>query len=238
MIRIREGNNYFTFGQLIYDHPDSPQEAENLSVNDAESAESSVRDWVQKKFGASGENVYFESVRKDAATWFVDLQLTMGGYRKYYSVSVDSTSGAVTGYNEKFRPFTFPPSIPASRGAANILVLAALIVSIIVVIIFISQGIVNLLGGIFDLYTNVLGGVGRMILGIFLLAFGVIDIYLTVEINNIRDLVDRGNVNAAKERNSLALGVVAIIFDGVVTGILLIVAREEINRLETQPAPV
>ena len=202
-----------------------------MSVNDAESAESSVRDWIQKKFGASGENVYFESVRKDAATWFVELQLTTGGYRKYYSVSVDSASGAVTGYNEKFRPFTFPPSIPASRGAANILVVAALIVSIIVVIIFISQGI-------FNLYTNVLGGLGRMILGIFLLAFGVIDIYLTVEINNIRDLLDRGNVNAAKERNSLAFGVAALIFDGVVTGILLIVAREEINGLETQPAPV
>ncbi len=208
-----------------------------MTVNDAESAESSVRDWIQKKFGTPGENVNFEAVRKEVAVWVVDVQFMIGGYRKYYTVSVDASTGTVAGYSEKFRPFTFPPYVPPSRGTANMLMLAALIVSVIVVIIFVANGVVNLVGGIFDLYATILGGVGRIILGIFLLAFGIIDIYLTVEINNVRELLDSGDVKSALDRNSLALGVVAIIFDGVVPGILLIVAREEMGRLESQATP-
>ncbi len=208
-----------------------------MPVNDVESAEVSVRQWILKKFGTQGENVYFESVRRETTTWSVDVQFNIGGYRKYYTVSVDSDTGSVTGYNEKFRPFSFPPYIPPSKGTSSMLLLGALIVSIIVVIIFISQGLTNLVSGMFGLYSSsVLGGVGRIVMGIFLLAFGIIDIYLTVEINSIREMFDRGDIKSAAASNTLALGVVSLIFDGIVPGILLIVAREEMSRLDVKRA--
>lgn len=201
-----------------------------MAVKDAESAEASVREWIQKKFGTPGENVYFESARKEASNWLLDVQFMIAGYRKYYSMTVDGDSGAVTGYNEKYRPFNFPPFIPPPRNTGNLLLLAALIISVIVVIVFVIQGIVNLIGGVFDIYSGVLGGIGHVVLGVFLLAFGVIDIYLTVEINTMRELADRGDLKGALSRNTLTMGVICIIFDGVVPGILLIVAREELLR--------
>lgn len=207
-----------------------------MAVGDAESAEGSVREWILRKFGTAGEGVYFESVRRDQGAWLVDVQFVISGYRKYYSVAVDASSGSVTGYSERFRPFNLPGYVPSPRGTAGMLMLAALIVSIIVVIIFISSGISNLAGGIFTLYYNALGGAGRIILGVVLIAFGLIDIYLTVEINNIREALEKGDIRSALSRNNLAFGVIAIIFDGVVTGILLIVAREEMRRLGTESA--
>lgn len=210
-----------------------------MAVRDADAAEGSVRQWIQSKFGTPGENVYFESVRREASAWTVDVQFIISGYRKYYNVLVDTETGAVTGYTERFRPFTFPnvpPHLTPSRGTAGVLMLAALIVSIIVVIVFIAYSLSNLLTGIFSIYPFGLAGVGRIIAGVFLLAFGIIDIYITSEINNIRDLLERGDVSGAIARNSIALGVAAVVLDGVVPGILLLIAREEMSSLQRQPS--
>lgn len=206
-----------------------------MTVDDAEAAEASVREWILRKFSTQGESVYFESVRRDAGGWTVDVQFIISGYRKYYTVQVDSSTASVTGYNERFRPFNFSPYIPPPKNTASLLVLAALIVSIIVVIVFILTGLSDILGGAFTLYYNALAGAGRIVLGIFLFAFGLIDIYITMEINTIRELMEKGDTKAALARNTLVMGVLALIFDGVITGILLIIAREEMGRLAGQP---
>ena len=152
--------------------------------------------------------------------------------RKFYSVSLDTATGSVLGYNERFRPFSFPSPVSTSRGAASALMLGALIVSVIVVMVFISSGLTNILSGIFSLYLGALGGISRMMLGIFLVAFGLIGIYITLEISSVRELLERGDIRGALERNSTSFGVIALTLDGIVPGILLLIAREEMVTLD------
>lgn len=203
-----------------------------MPISDADSAEASVREWLRNKFGSTAQDVYFESVRREAAGWSVDVQFMISGSRKFYSISLDAATGSVLGYNERFRPFSFPPPISTSKGTAGALMLGALIVSVIVVIVFISSGLTNILTGIFTLYPSTLGGISRMILGVFLVAFGLIDIYITTEINSVRGLLEQGDIKGALERNSISLGVIALILDGIVPGILLLIAREEMSVLD------
>jgi hypothetical protein len=64
--------------------------------------------------------------------------------------------------------------------------------------------------------------------------FPIIGIWVFFRINNIKTAVDKGDVETASRLNTTIFGIIAIFFGGVVPGILLLVAKGNIDRAASQ----
>jgi hypothetical protein len=120
-------------------------------------------------------------------------------------------------------------------GSAPTLVLIAMILSILVIIGFGISFIAMLI-----LFANpVAFPFGGFIVFIFLI-FLVISIWILHNILEIRRFMESGDAKSAYDADSVAFGIVALIFNGIITGILLLVARDDLRRAAEQesPAPV
>ncbi|MEM3403932.1 MAG: zinc ribbon domain-containing protein [Nitrososphaeria archaeon] len=67
--------------------------------------------------------------------------------------------------------------------------------------------------------------------------FPIIGIWVFSRINNIKAALDKGDVETASKLNTTLFGIIAIFFGGVVPGILLLVAKGNIDRVTSQRIP-
>jgi hypothetical protein len=70
----------------------------------------------------------------------------------------------------------------------------------------------------------------------------IIGIWVFFTINSIKGAVDRGDAATASRLNTTVFGILALIFDGIIPGILLLVAKGNIDRAasswrQTTPPP-
>jgi hypothetical protein len=71
-------------------------------------------------------------------------------------------------------------------------------------------------------------------IGFLLLVFLIIDVLVISRTRDMYSAAKNGDIAALKSLNSLGWAIVALIFSGVVAGVLLIIAYENINSL---PSP-
>ena len=79
-------------------------------------------------------------------------------------------------------------------------------------------------------YMIVLGNLSSF-LGIISLVMMVPSIFVFLHTNQMRHAANAGNISRLKQLNSVGWGIIALIFTGVITGIVLLIAHGPINEL-------
>jgi hypothetical protein len=92
--------------------------------------------------------------------------------------------------------------------------------------------IFSILGFILDLFLVIL--LWWTIIGAIV---PIIGIWVFFRVNSIKAAVDRGDAVTASRLNTTILGILALIFDGIIPGILLLVAKGNIDRAASYWAP-
>lgn len=88
--------------------------------------------------------------------------------------------------------------------------------------------IFSILGFIFDLFLLIILIIS--IIGIIIVIFPIIGIWVFFRINSIKAAVDQGDATTASRLNTTVFDIIALIFGGIIPGILLLVAKGNIDR--------
>ncbi len=115
---------------------------------------------------------------------------------------------------------------------ADTLVLIAFVFSILTIIGFVIAGIYYII-----ILLYIVGFAGFAVIafvfviyGLIFLVFAAIGIYVFIRINKLRDAIRNGDAIGADQINTVALGILALIFNGLLPGILLLVARSHTEK--------
>lgn len=171
-----------------------------------------AKTWISAQTGIDSSNLHVFQYEKRGSDFEVGVEGNAGNSLKRFIVTVN-TSGTVIGHREAYTP--------GRKGGESTLIIVAFVFSILSVI---GSGIYFfvILGVAF-----VPSVIAPAILFIMLipLVFFSVGIYCLYRINRIRNFYSAGRYREAYEENTLGLGVLALLFNGIVTGILLLVAR-------------
>jgi uncharacterized BrkB/YihY/UPF0761 family membrane protein len=127
------------------------------------------------------------------------------------------------------------PQNPA-LGSIRTELLVGLIFAILALIGFLIATIYML--AIVPVYAVAPGAPGTLIMGmlitygIILLIFFIISIVVTVRIYKMYKAANAGDVATLKSMNSIAWGIIALIFSGLIPGIMLLIAHGTIQKLQ------
>jgi putative membrane protein len=75
-------------------------------------------------------------------------------------------------------------------------------------------------------------------IGLIFLVPLILSVLVLNHINQMRSAADSGDVPRLKSLNSVGWGIVALLFSGIVTGIMLLIANGSINDLSASPQPM
>ncbi len=178
---------------------------------------------IQKQFNVTEISIKSSNLKN--GIWHISTSFILNNEQKYYSVNVNSDSGSVEDiYETKFNS--------GDIGSAPTLITIAFVFSILAVIGYVIALFAYSLLGIVTVSTP--SGSTVMAFAIFplviFLIFLLIDIYILIRIMKIRKSISNGNYKSAYNENSLGFDILALIFGGIITGILLLVARDGLNR--------
>ncbi|MHB8361138.1 MAG: SHOCT domain-containing protein [Thermoplasmataceae archaeon] len=70
-----------------------------------------------------------------------------------------------------------------------------------------------------------------IILGLFGLIFAIPSIIILIRTKNMLNAANNGDITTLKEKNSIAVAIIALIFTGIIPGIMLLIAHGEINSI-------
>ena len=200
-----------------------------MTINSVDEANRIGKDWLSREYGVATGSITTVSCVRTGTVWNVVLSFySFSDLRKYQVVISDEgniikTQQLGNAVNQR------------AMGSAPTLVLIAMILSILVIIGFGISFIAMLI-----LFANpVAFPFGGFIVFIFLI-FLVISIWILHNILEIRRFMESGDAKSAYDADSVAFGIVALIFNGIITGILLLVAMDDLRRAAEQesPAPV
>jgi putative membrane protein len=118
-----------------------------------------------------------------------------------------------------------------------IFVILALIAWIILAIFYFFIGVVAIAATSSISYTGapLAVGFGWLIVGVIFLLLALPTILVFRRINTMRNAAERGDITTLKQYNSVGWGIVALIFVGIIPGIMLLVAYGPIQDLSTSP---
>jgi hypothetical protein len=80
-------------------------------------------------------------------------------------------------------------------------------------------------------------GTGWLITGVILLVFFVFALFVFMRVRKMYTAANTGDVATLKSLNNMMWAILALIFTGVITGIMLLIAFGPINELGQAPAP-
>lgn len=176
---------------------------------------------IQKQF-----NVAYISIKSSGlknGTWRINTSFILNNEQKYYSVNVNNDNGSVEDiYETKFNS--------GDIGSAPTLITIAFVFSILAIIFYAIMLIIYGVTGIFAVSPPP-SIIMPLVVFIFiiLLISSFIDIYTLTKIIKIRKFICDGDYKSAYIENNVDFGILALIFGGIITGILLLVAH---NRLK------
>lgn len=171
-----------------------------------------ARTWIADQTGLSNTSLHIFQFEKKGSDYEIGVEGSFAGTTRKYLVTVNS-SGDVIGHREAFAYETHPKS------DASLLITLAFVFSILALIGF-------------GIYFVILLAVAIAAVAIIALIPGVlffISIYCFIRINKIRQLYNEGRYREALQENTVGLGILALIFNGVITGILLLIARSSMQ---------
>ena len=173
-----------------------------------------AKSWISTQTGMSTTGLHVFQFEKKGADYEVGIEGYSADALKRYLVTVN-ISGTVLGHREAYA---------ANRGGGDsTLITVAFVFSLISLILF---------GIYFFFMLGLLFTPGIPIfafIAIIPLAFFIVGLYCFMRVNKIRHYLSEGKYLEAYQENTVGLGVLALIFNGIVTGILLLVARSSMQ---------
>lgn len=197
-----------------------------MTINSVDEANRIGKDWLSREYGVATGSITTVSCVRTGTVWNVVLSFySFSDLRKYQVVISDEgniikTQQLGNAVNQR------------AMGSAPTLVLIAMILSILVIIGF----------GFYSIALLAIIAIPVTFpfvafLGLIPLAFLVISIWVLYRILTIRRFMESGDAKSAYDADSVAFGIVALIFNGIITGILLLVARDDLRRAAEQESP-
>ena len=188
-----------------------------MTIDSVDEANRLGKEWLGKEYNVSPDRIKGVSCVKSGNMWNVVLSYYSFTEPKKYLIVI-SEDGKVLRTQELS---AYPKQ--ESMGSAPTLILVALIFSILVVVGFAFYFISMLF-----FVLSPIGPIGFGVLGFIPLVFLIVGIWVLSRISAIRSYIEKGDARSAYERDTVALGIVALIFNGVIPGILLLLAREDL----------
>ena len=197
-----------------------------MTINSVDEANRIGKDWLSREYGVATGSITTVSCVRTGTVWNVVLSFySFSDLRKYQVVISDEgniikTQQLGNAANQR------------AMGSAPTLVLIAMILSILIIIGF----------GFYSIALLAIIAIPVTFpfvafLGLIPLAFLVISIWVLYRILTIRRFMESGDAKSAYDADSVAFGIVALIFNGIITGILLLVARDDLRRAAEQESP-
>ncbi|MHB1708604.1 MAG: hypothetical protein ACYCT2_03910 [Thermoplasmataceae archaeon] len=197
-----------------------------MTINSVDEANRIGKEWLSREYGVATGSITTVSCMRTGTVWNVVLSFYSFSEPKKYQVIISDDGNVIktqqlgNAVNQR------------AMGSAPTLVLIAMILSILVIIGFGFYSIALLAIIVAPIPFPFVA-----LLGLIPLAFLVIGIGVLLRILTIRKFIESGDAKSAYEADSVAFGIVALIFNGLISGILLLVARDDLRRAAEQESP-
>ena len=197
-----------------------------MTINSVDEANRIGKDWLSREYGVATGSITTVSCVRTGTVWNVVLSFySFSDLRKYQVVISDEGNIIKTQQLGN-------AANQGAMGSAPTLVLIAMILSILIIIGF----------GFYSIALLAIIAIPVTFpfvafLGLIPLAFLVISIWVLYRILTIRRFMESGDAKSAYDADSVDFGIVALIFNGIITGILLLVARDDLRRAAEQESP-
>jgi len=178
-----------------------------------------AKDWAAEQYGVERGNVnIIASRRMKDGTWSVRLSFPKDHHEMFYSIVI-TDYGTIIDFHRGSDGYASAKSLKS----ASTMTLIALVFAIISFVAFLVMS--------FNIFAIVAMGVygAALIPAVIPIAFLFIDGYVLTRILRLRRLIESGDADAAYREDTVGLGILAIIFSGIITGILLLIVRGELR---------
>jgi len=191
-----------------------------------------IKEWVLMNYGVPEESVNVFSVnRLSNGYWNARCSFIHNNEEKRFSLSLDG-NGEIISYSDLAKAGS------GDMGSAPTMILIAEVFSIIGLIGFALAFIAILFAAIATVSTvtpsgTTTGPVFSPALGVIIpifLVMVIVSVYILSRILKIRKYILAGDAASALNEDTVGLGVLALIFNGVIAGILLLLARDDLRR--------
>ena len=197
-----------------------------MTINSVDEANRIGKEWLSREYGVATGSITTVSCARTGTVWNVVLSFYSFSEPRKYQVIISDEGNVIktqqlgNAVNQR------------AMGSAPTLVLIAMILSILVLIGFgfYSFALLAMIAApvVFPFFA---------FLGLIPLVFLVAGIWVLYRILTIRRFIESGDAKSAYDADSVAFGIVALIFNGIITGILLLVARDDLRRAAEQESP-
>lgn len=185
-------------------------------ITDSSAASKEAKDWLSREISIPSQDITVLSSAKTGSLWSVVLSAPAPNGRERYSLML-SSDGNVVKFSRQGGQTSY-----GSMGSAPSMVLIALIFSLISVI---GSAIAIIVLLIISFVPSPIA----FLFPLFLVDL-VVSIYILTRINKMRNHIDAGDPESAFKEDTIALGVLALFLNGLIPGILLLLARDQLRR--------
>ena len=194
-----------------------------MDINEANEA---ARSEIQKQFNVT-DVIIKSSVLKNGM-WYINTFFVLNNEKKYYNVSINNTTNTIEGMHEtEFNT--------RNTGSAQTFMLVAFIFAVITIVIYaiiLAVFVISFTAFIIAAGSVVTGlafnPFSLIILAIFL-PFLIVNVYILIRIIKIRKFMNNGDYRSAYYEDSVLFGVLALLIGGIITGLMLLLARGELE---------
>ena len=197
-----------------------------MTINSVDEANRIGKEWLSREYGLATGSITAVSCARTGTVWNVVLSFYSFSEPRKYQVIISDEGNVIktqqlgNAVNQR------------AMGSAPTLVLIAMILSILVMIGFGFYSI-----AVLAIIAAPVAFPFVAFLGLIPLVFLVAGIWVLYRILAIRRFIESGDAKSAYDADSVAFGIVALIFNGIITGILLLVARDDLRRAAEQESP-
>lgn len=194
-----------------------------MTVETADDAIRIGKEWIGRENAISTDSIKVVSCARNANYWSLVLSFYAFTEPRKFSLMISDEGKVVkiqqVGYSTE----------SIGLGSAPTMILIAYIFSMLVLVAY----------GIYVVILLFLAASPLVAAGVFLIALipvvlFIVGLWVFLRVGTIRRFMESGDARSAYEANTVGLGVVALIFNGVVTGILLLLSREDLRRAAEQ----
>ena len=181
-----------------------------------------AKNWISSQTGIQTASMNVFRFEKSGENYIVGIETYSSGKTVKYSVVVGNDGNIISHKELKSAP---------EGGSAGTLLTVAFVFSIIFEVIFIVAFVMGIFAYAATLSLASQTGVSDPFAALLLIGpiiyiiFFLIGIYCLVRIMHIRSWYNSGEYQKAYDSNSVLFGVLALIFNGFISGLLMLIAR-------------
>ena len=193
-----------------------------MEENKSSAYTDAAKNWISSQTGIQTASMNVFRFEKSGENYIVGIETYSSGKTVKYSVVVGNDGNVISHKELKSAP---------ESGSAGTLLTLAFVFSIIFEVIFIVEFILGIVAYTAAVSAATAAGVGIPFAGLFLIApiiyiiLFLVGIYCLIRIMHIRNWYNSGEYQKAYDSNSVLFGVLALLFNGFISGLLMLIAR-------------